>query len=249
MQNRQLPSIYTVMANPGMGYGRPEIPPFDRLYRSFTSFPQELRKSGDPNPIAYQVPSGFSSPPPFGCTVAFAPSPQNLPSLSPHIYVLPSESFVSTQQKIVSTQQIQTSHSLSYSSETLNQEWSESDEEEEDNDYDQMIEKMRRLNENWLRNYKILRRFKRKFYHTNVTRSKGEHKTLGNWVAEQRRRKKTGRLSKTQINLLTHLGFEFERNKKKKKEMVTPPSSPLSPPSSSPAHDKSTIYALLNLIS
>jgi hypothetical protein len=57
-----------------------------------------------------------------------------------------------------------------------------------------------------LKHLEELKRFKAQHSHTNVTRTKKESRKLGNWVAEQRRKKKQGRLSKAQIDLLDTIG-------------------------------------------
>lgn len=67
----------------------------------------------------------------------------------------------------------------------------------------------------WMRHYEELKKFKEVHHHTNVTRTKKDTRKLGNWVAEQRRKKKQGRLNQTQIDLLTSAGFEWEKRRKR----------------------------------
>ncbi|PRP78383.1 hypothetical protein PROFUN_13795 [Planoprotostelium fungivorum] len=93
-----------------------------------------------------------------------------------------------------------------------------SDEEEEDNG--------NAINGVWMRHYEELRRFKSLHHHTNVTRTKKDTRKLGNWVAEQRRKKKQGRLNQQQIDFLTAAGFEWEKRRKRssREEPASPPS-------------------------
>ncbi|PRP80007.1 hypothetical protein PROFUN_12294 [Planoprotostelium fungivorum] len=67
----------------------------------------------------------------------------------------------------------------------------------------------------WMRHYEELKKFKEVHHHTNVTRTKKDTRKLGNWVAEQRRKKKQGRLNQQQIDLLTSAGFEWEKRRKR----------------------------------
>lgn len=58
----------------------------------------------------------------------------------------------------------------------------------------------------WMKHYTRLREYHKLYGNTNVTRTKPEWKTLGNWVAEQRRKMKNGKLSQHQLELLNELG-------------------------------------------
>ena len=61
----------------------------------------------------------------------------------------------------------------------------------------------------WMKHYTRLREYYKLYGNTNVTRTKAEWKTLGNWVAEQRRKMKNGKLSQEQLKLLNELGKLF----------------------------------------
>jgi len=61
----------------------------------------------------------------------------------------------------------------------------------------------------WMHNFEALKTFKNMFGHTNVTRTKAEHRALGNWVHEQRRKKRNGLLTDAQISLLESLSFDW----------------------------------------
>ena len=58
----------------------------------------------------------------------------------------------------------------------------------------------------WNLRFSELIKFKEEFGHTNVTRA-AEHKVLGNWVAEQRRKWKKGKLPAKQQKLLEEIGI------------------------------------------
>jgi len=62
-----------------------------------------------------------------------------------------------------------------------------------------------------MKHYGELKEFYMHFGHTNVTRTTDEFKSLGNWVAEQRRKKRRNKLSEQQIQLLDQLKFEWDR--------------------------------------
>ncbi|PRP89394.1 hypothetical protein PROFUN_01257 [Planoprotostelium fungivorum] len=72
------------------------------------------------------------------------------------------------------------------------------------------------VNERWLKHFKELQDYKEKNNHCNVTRTSTPWKKLGNWVAEQRRKRKQGKLSETQIKMLDNLAFEWERRNDRK---------------------------------
>lgn len=67
------------------------------------------------------------------------------------------------------------------------------------------------FDEQWMKHYNELKEFYTHFGHTNVTRTTDEFKSLGNWVAEQRRKKRRNKLSDQQIHLLDQLKFEWDR--------------------------------------
>jgi len=67
---------------------------------------------------------------------------------------------------------------------------------------------------NWMKNYEQLKRFKQTFGHCNVPKREGAWKSLGQWVRQQRRKKKLGKISQNQKDLLEKLNFEWERGYK-----------------------------------
>mmetsp|Transcript_14311 Transcript_14311/g.19953 ORF Transcript_14311/g.19953 Transcript_14311/m.19953 type:complete len:372 (+) Transcript_14311:145-1260(+) len=64
----------------------------------------------------------------------------------------------------------------------------------------------------WMKHFNQLKEFKAQFGHCNVTRTKAEWKSLGNWVAEQRRKMRQGKLTQQQYDMLSVLGFEWDRS-------------------------------------
>jgi len=64
----------------------------------------------------------------------------------------------------------------------------------------------------WMEHFSELKKFKEQYGHTNVTRSIAGYYNLGNWVAEQRRKFKQGKITETQFNCLNTLGFEWDRS-------------------------------------
>lgn len=61
----------------------------------------------------------------------------------------------------------------------------------------------------WDENYDKLIDFMDQNEHTNVTRSTPE---LGNWVAEQRRKFRRGKITESQFIRLNNIGFEWDRS-------------------------------------
>ena len=61
----------------------------------------------------------------------------------------------------------------------------------------------------WDEMYEALSRFHREFGHTRVPQKWKQNRSLGHWVAVQRRQKKLGRLAKDRISKLESLGFEW----------------------------------------
>lgn len=59
----------------------------------------------------------------------------------------------------------------------------------------------------WMEHFGELKKFKDEFGHTNVTRSIAGYYNLGNWVAEQRRKFKQGKITETQFNCLNDIGM------------------------------------------
>ena len=58
----------------------------------------------------------------------------------------------------------------------------------------------------WNRNYVQLKEFKERYGHMQVTRSTSGYSELGNWVAEQRRKLKRGKITQSQFETLSELG-------------------------------------------
>lgn len=63
----------------------------------------------------------------------------------------------------------------------------------------------------WEENYKLLREFYNQHGNCRVTRGSEGFEELGNWVMEQRRKLKNGKLSQRQFERLNELGFEWNR--------------------------------------
>ncbi|PRP84143.1 hypothetical protein PROFUN_04134 [Planoprotostelium fungivorum] len=59
----------------------------------------------------------------------------------------------------------------------------------------------------WMANFEKLKRFKKMYGTTSVTRSKGDSKSLGNWVHEQRRKHRNGTLLPFQRQMLDSINF------------------------------------------
>ena len=64
----------------------------------------------------------------------------------------------------------------------------------------------------WADHFGQLQQYFIKFGHTNVTRSTTGFEELGNWVAEQRRKLKKGRITMEQFEALNTLNFEWDRS-------------------------------------
>ena len=58
----------------------------------------------------------------------------------------------------------------------------------------------------WQAKYATLKSFYEQYGHVNLTRSTEGHEELGNWVTEQRRKLKNGKVSQRQFELLNELG-------------------------------------------
>eukprot|EP00027_Filamoeba_sp_ATCC50430_P007708 CAMPEP_0168559282 /NCGR_PEP_ID=MMETSP0413-20121227/10436_1 /TAXON_ID=136452 /ORGANISM="Filamoeba nolandi, Strain NC-AS-23-1" /LENGTH=231 /DNA_ID=CAMNT_0008590491 /DNA_START=684 /DNA_END=1379 /DNA_ORIENTATION=+ len=64
----------------------------------------------------------------------------------------------------------------------------------------------------WNTNFEALVAFKDIFGHTRVTRTTPGYEELGNWVAEQRRKLKKGKITEKQFEMLNNIGFEWDRS-------------------------------------
>eukprot|EP00027_Filamoeba_sp_ATCC50430_P000272 CAMPEP_0168556258 /NCGR_PEP_ID=MMETSP0413-20121227/8781_1 /TAXON_ID=136452 /ORGANISM="Filamoeba nolandi, Strain NC-AS-23-1" /LENGTH=144 /DNA_ID=CAMNT_0008587181 /DNA_START=802 /DNA_END=1236 /DNA_ORIENTATION=+ len=64
----------------------------------------------------------------------------------------------------------------------------------------------------WNRMYGALKKFKEHNGHMHITRSTLGYEELGNWIAEQRRKVKRGKITLEQFESLTELGFEWDRS-------------------------------------
>mmetsp|Transcript_7590 Transcript_7590/g.10473 ORF Transcript_7590/g.10473 Transcript_7590/m.10473 type:complete len:201 (-) Transcript_7590:170-772(-) len=61
----------------------------------------------------------------------------------------------------------------------------------------------------WNKNFQSLQKYKEIHGHLHVTRSTSGYQDLGNWVSDQRRKLKKGKLTLKQFELLTTLGLEW----------------------------------------
>ena len=64
----------------------------------------------------------------------------------------------------------------------------------------------------WMQRYNELKEFKENFGHVSVTRVTKDYQQLGNWVADQRRKFRKGKLTEEQFHLLNDLGMEWDRS-------------------------------------
>lgn len=64
----------------------------------------------------------------------------------------------------------------------------------------------------WSQKYEELKDFRRKYGHVRVTRVTRDFESLGNWVADQRRKLRTAKLTEEQFNLLNQIGMEWDRS-------------------------------------
>lgn len=62
----------------------------------------------------------------------------------------------------------------------------------------------------WKEHFAELLAFRKEYGHTNVTQTKS--KTLAEWVKNQRRLRKAGKLSQSRIDKLDEIGFEWDRS-------------------------------------
>ncbi|PRP86842.1 hypothetical protein PROFUN_05059 [Planoprotostelium fungivorum] len=70
----------------------------------------------------------------------------------------------------------------------------------------------------WMANFRNLKQYKQMYGTTNVTRTKEQFRTLGNWVHEQRRKRRNDSLSAAQIQLLDSLNFDWVKKRVSKEE-------------------------------
>mmetsp|Transcript_13843 Transcript_13843/g.19218 ORF Transcript_13843/g.19218 Transcript_13843/m.19218 type:complete len:202 (+) Transcript_13843:688-1293(+) len=66
--------------------------------------------------------------------------------------------------------------------------------------------------ERWNRKYDEVKKYKKNNGHMDITRSTPGYEELGNWIAEQRRKVKRGKITLEQFESLTELGFEWDRS-------------------------------------
>eukprot|EP01117_Protostelium_nocturnum_P007152 TRINITY_DN2568_c0_g1_i1.p1 TRINITY_DN2568_c0_g1~~TRINITY_DN2568_c0_g1_i1.p1 ORF type:complete len:245 (-),score=62.06 TRINITY_DN2568_c0_g1_i1:335-1069(-) len=217
----------------------------DRLIHSFLVFPEEIRsRNNNVNIMANPVLSQCGSLSRVGPFPAQPTHPTSPPSSA--FYLQHPNAAVAPPQPYFLHPQSQHLHSVSpeYRSGSDNEVGIsyQSDSEDEEEKREMAIgDGKSYINVMWVKHFEELKKFKQKHYHTNVTRTKKDSRVLGNWVAEQRRKKKQGRLNQTQIDLLNSTGFEWEKRKKRSSQ----PSSPVSSPPQK--EDKSSVYALLDL--
>mmetsp|Transcript_19097 Transcript_19097/g.26718 ORF Transcript_19097/g.26718 Transcript_19097/m.26718 type:complete len:195 (+) Transcript_19097:87-671(+) len=67
------------------------------------------------------------------------------------------------------------------------------------------------FDKHWKHNLDKLIAFKQQYGHCNVSRTTPGHTQLGNWLTDQRRKKRSGKLTKDQYCMLTMVGVEWER--------------------------------------
>ena len=70
------------------------------------------------------------------------------------------------------------------------------------------------FDKHWKDHFHELENFKKKFGHCNVSRSTKGYDQLGNWVADQRRKLRRGKLTEQQYEMLTELGMDWDRAEK-----------------------------------
>ena len=61
----------------------------------------------------------------------------------------------------------------------------------------------------WRQHFQELELFKQQFGHCNVSRTTKGHDQLGNWLADQRRKLRRGKMTRQQYEMLTQLGMMF----------------------------------------
>mmetsp|Transcript_1163 Transcript_1163/g.1594 ORF Transcript_1163/g.1594 Transcript_1163/m.1594 type:complete len:210 (-) Transcript_1163:71-700(-) len=67
------------------------------------------------------------------------------------------------------------------------------------------------FDKHWKEHFKELEKFKSLFGHCNVSRTTKGYDQLGNWLSDQRRKLRKGKLTRQQYDMLTTLGVEWER--------------------------------------
>jgi len=65
----------------------------------------------------------------------------------------------------------------------------------------------------WRTHYNELSEFKRIFGHCNVSRTTPGYDQLGNWLSDQRKKLRRGKMTKEQYDMLSDLGVDWDRSK------------------------------------
>lgn len=68
------------------------------------------------------------------------------------------------------------------------------------------------FDKHWKDHFKELEDFKKQHGHTFVSRMTAGYQQLGNWLIDQRRKFRKGKLTREQYDLLTSLGVEWDRS-------------------------------------
>lgn len=78
--------------------------------------------------------------------------------------------------------------------------------------FKQPVNKPHAFDRQWRRHFDELAEFKTNHGHCNVSRTTKGFENLGNWLADQRRKLRRGKMTKEQYDMLTQLGVEWDRS-------------------------------------
>lgn len=67
------------------------------------------------------------------------------------------------------------------------------------------------FDKHWVNHFKELESFKKEFGHITVSRTTKGYDQLGNWLADQRRKLRRGKLTEQQYEMLNQLGVDWDR--------------------------------------
>mmetsp|Transcript_10317 Transcript_10317/g.14152 ORF Transcript_10317/g.14152 Transcript_10317/m.14152 type:complete len:209 (-) Transcript_10317:501-1127(-) len=68
------------------------------------------------------------------------------------------------------------------------------------------------FDKHWKDHFNELQEFKKSFGHCNVSRTTKGYDQLGNWLSDQRKKLRRGKLTREQYEMLTELGVEWDRS-------------------------------------